>query len=331
MDAEAGQSNIIWHEYGCDEHSQDFFSTEHGSENSNLNFFPPGNNFTSHNQNMFSAEYSFGHNYSDFFFTGYEMEMPPNFSCYFPNIPSLDNAMPSMENHQQVAVQATDTVATAAAGAAATASLDATPSENGSQSKSVEARIAELAIENNSLRQELHLAYEKIDRIDQDMKKNNLVFFGLNLSRQSASHHDESLLCIEAILHLCNHLLNLPITANDISSAYRMQYFKSQNKHPPIVVRFCRKLIRDEVYRQITIMLDTLNKSRPMDERIFIQEDLTWRNQQIKKAARQAIKDGKLADMWTESGYIIVKCNAGCIHLVEDAEELAIVISGKCK
>ena len=111
-------------------------------------------------------------------------------------------------------------------------------------------------------------------------------------------------------------MLNFPVIVNDISVAFRAHRFNPQNVHPPIVVRFCRKLVRDEVYRR-RIMLEVYNKSKPADERILMHEDLTWRNRNINKAARKAMNLGLLADTWIYDGYVYIKCKYGCIHLAE--------------
>ena len=74
-------------------------------------------------------------------------------------------------------------------------------------------------------------------------------------------------------------------------------------------------------------MLEAYNKSKPAEERIFMYEDLTRRNQKIKKAARKVMNSGQLADTWTNDGYVFVKCNQGGTHLVEYLIELFDIIS----
>ena len=243
------------------------------------------------------------------------------------DIPSQEQTVPEMRNAHSVSTTALS--AEHALEESVVTPVGASPHENSSETKVIEDRVTELINENYSLRQELELAYKKIDVLDHETRRTNLVFFGLGTkeSRESSSQRDEILLCSEAVLRLCNHVLNFPIAASDISSAYRMHHFKSHSAHPPIIVRFCRKLIRDEVYRR-GIMLEAYNKNKSTEERIFIHEDLTWRNQKIKKAARKAMNLGQLADTWTNDGYVFVKCNQGCVHLAEDMIDLSEMING---
>ena len=175
----------------------------------------------------------------------------------------------------------------------------------------------------NSMLRKVHLAFVEVDDLDREIRETNLFFVGLGINEfpQSSPKRDEISLCSEAVIHFCNYVLNLPVTASAIASAFRMPHFKSHNANPPIIVTFSSKLIRDEVYRS-GIMLEAYNESKPVEEQIYLREDLTRRNQQIQKAVRKAVKSGKLADTWTDNGYVFFKCNRGDVHLAEHVFEL---------
>ena len=189
--------------------------------------------------------------------------------------------------------------------------VDAISDGSGSQNESFEDEEIESICMAHYLNQQLYSLSKGIKLLKRDLKQINLVFIGLGANR-------------EAVVHLCNNVLNVPITTHDICHIlcpHRLHHFQSHNAHPPFIVRFCCKSVRDEVYRSSNT-LAAYNESKPVEERIFVHEDLTSRNRKIMEAARRATDSGQLADTWTNNGYVFVKCNQGGVHFVKHMSKL---------
>ena len=189
------------------------------------------------------------------------------------------------------------------------------------EDKTVEQILNKLMIESRSLRKQVQFVHDCIGLIDEWMKGNNLVFIGLRVNvTKGCTEKDENALCIKAIVYLCNDVLQVPIAASDVSTAYRMHNVDASNPYPPIMVRFCCKLVRDEVYRRWDV-LASFNERMQSDAWIYMYEDVTWSNQRMKALPKHITKK-MLTKAIADIGYVIVECEQGCVHLMESVEDV---------
>ena len=120
------------------------------------------------------------------------------------------------------------------------------------------------------------------------------------------------------VVKLFNDVLHIPVKTEDISIAHHLKVKKGQ---PPVVVRFVRRAMRDTVFRACMI-LKSHNDGKPMDQQIFINEDLTDYNRQLFSAVRKKVKNNELQSAWTSAYRVYVKTLTGGFITINDITSL---------
>ena len=190
-----------------------------------------------------------------------------------------------------------------------------------------EAVITTLESTNTSLREDLAKAEVNIDSLEQYTRRDNLVITGIPqtfLAATSASLPDarrgieDTSATIDNVVKLFNDVLHIPVKTEDISIAHHLKVKKGQ---PPVVVRFVRRAMRDTVFRA-RMILKTHNDGKPMDQQIFINEDLTVYNRKLFTAVRKKVKNNELQSAWTSACRVHVKTLTGGFITVNDITSL---------
>lgn len=141
------------------------------------------------------------------------------------------------------------------------------------------------------LEKKLDEANETIDRLEQYGRRNNIRFYGVPESKNENT--------IETIINICNEKLQTNITKNMIDCCHRLGKPDSGTK--PIIVRFVNRYTKENLFK---------NKSKLKGTHIVLREDLTRRNIQLMKAARN-----KFGTVWSNNGIIFTKVGSKIFKL----------------
>ena len=172
-------------------------------------------------------------------------------------------------------------------------------------------KLVDLECDNKTLRQQLVEQSGRIDDLDIVQRCDNLIFKGLPersyAERSTVSHSlgdsqpvASSSQAIEStIIKFCKDSLNIDVSLQDISSAYRMRA-GAKDTARPVMVRFSSHRIRDEIYRTKKLL-----KDRP--ERIYISEHLTKSVADLYYEARKLQREKKIHSTWTQNCRVMVK------------------------
>lgn len=123
------------------------------------------------------------------------------------------------------------------------------------------------------------------DQLEQYSRMNSLRIFGIPENKEESTD--------SIVVNLCNEKLGLNISTNDIDCSHRLPL--KEGSHRPIIVKFCRRTIKDLIFR---------NKRKLKGTKIVIREDLTKRRAQLLKKATNIYG---ISSTWTLGGNIFVK------------------------
>lgn len=124
-------------------------------------------------------------------------------------------------------------------------------------SESINEKLTALAEENNNMKIEIKTLKDKIELMENQKRKNNVIFFGMKEEQNNESP-------IESITKLLEKNMNIYIKPQEINNAYRLGA-KKDNKPRPILVTFTTNWRKQEILR---------NKKK-LDQEIYIKEDLS--------------------------------------------------------
>lgn len=126
---------------------------------------------------------------------------------------------------------------------------------------------------------------DRIELQEQYSRSNNLCIFGVPESQAEKVE--------DVIVKICSDKLNLNISTADIDCCHRLK--GKEGTHRPIIVRFCRRSIRNDVYRA---------KNKLKGTKTVIREDLTKARISVVKSL---INKTSYRDVFTNNGNIFVK------------------------
>jgi hypothetical protein len=162
-----------------------------------------------------------------------------------------------------------------------------------------------LKSENDSLRNELNSACQKIESLEAYSKRSNLIFTGIEttsfadaVTQQTDATTEqsdyESTSSVEnAVVELVNVQMKVQISKQDISVAHRLRK-RPNDKVAPVIVRFTSLKVRDAVCRARRSLKG-------------FNEDLTKNVAGLFRQARERVKNGLLAGAWTAGGVLFVR------------------------
>src|SRR6218665_859713 len=169
----------------------------------------------------------------------------------------------------------------------------------------IEAKLEPLREEINQLKMQNGQLLTRLDDLETYSRAEHLVVYGLpeltlaEISSNSNSSYESSDATCGAVVALCRDRLGIQLANQDISVAHRIQAGK-KCKIRPIVVRFVARRIRDQVYRARIAL-------RELDEKIYINEQLTKKAADIFFNARKLLRNKKIAGTWTMHGQVYIK------------------------
>lgn len=152
------------------------------------------------------------------------------------------------------------------------------------------------------LSQEIFVLQEKVvasnDALEQYSRCNSVRIFGLPQERNEDT--------TKLVIQLCNGQLGLDITEADIDCSHRLPV--KSGMCPPIIVKFCRRTIKNSVLR---------NKRKLKESKIVVREDLTKRRAQLLKLSGQ--KYGQ-RNVWSMGGTILARIGNGVKKIVSERD-----------
>jgi hypothetical protein len=184
-----------------------------------------------------------------------------------------------------------------------------------------------LQTENNSLKASIKSLNEKLDDTETYQRRDNLIFTGLplRLADLTAGSNDPLADSSESIAtqvsNFCINTLRCDVKIEDISVAHALKVHGGHGQQP-VIVRFSRRSIRDDVYYS---RMKLKSYKTPAGNKVYINEDLTTPNRKILGVARNKLRDKHIAGVWTKSGRVFYKDNSGvtnCLRSLQDAVAL---------
>jgi prefoldin subunit 5 len=195
-------------------------------------------------------------------------------------------------------------------------------------------QLKNLQAVNSTLSEKLVKERMAREELEQYSRRENLIITGIpatlaervgaDQGEQNRLGYESSTVTTNKVVTFCNEVLHLDINPSDISIAHRCKLRRGSDI-PPILVRFVRRFKRDEVFRA-KALLKTYNASRPINNRSYINEDLTESNRRLMGVARKAVVERNLDSAWSSNCRIFVKTIAGRRLIVSSIHELNEVI-----
>jgi len=156
------------------------------------------------------------------------------------------------------------------------------------------------------LRKEIATLQQQLEEQEQYIKRDNLVFHGVGESEGEDT--------TTKVVDLCQrHFPTVKLQASDISISHRLPT-KSTDKTKPIIVRFTRRDIRQQIFR---------NKKCLKNTNITVVEQLTNKKAKLVTTATALMKQHKLLGTWTNDGKVFIKQLDGSIKSVTTELDLA--------
>lgn len=162
--------------------------------------------------------------------------------------------------------------------------------------KKYEVKIAELE-------DKLQDTNDKLDGLEQYSRRNNLRIYGIP---ENAGENTADL-----VISVCKQYLNIDIGIDEVDCSHRLG--KAENGPKPIIIKFCRRSVKQLVYR---------NKKKLKGSKIVIREDLTQKRISLLKEVQ---KKFGIKTVWTSEGNIFVKSKDG-IKKLTSARELSNIL-----
>lgn len=198
--------------------------------------------------------------------------------------------------------------------------------------------LSGLQDEKRYLRDKLSEAGAKLEAMEQENKRDNLVFYSVQTAQargsvaQAGGGNDTFGLLtknfsvgslIQVLADMITNVMGVAIEERDISEVIRYP-----SKHQPtttpgvIIVHFTRRCVRDRVYRARFALK---GKDVGPGYYFYVNEDLTNVNRAIIKILRQKLRDKKVHNVWTYNCKIYCrKLNGQAIHVTSVAQASAI-------
>lgn len=139
---------------------------------------------------------------------------------------------------------------------------------------------------------------DRLDQQEQYSRLNSLRIYGVPEAKNEETD--------AVVVDLCASKLNINVSRGDIDCCHRLK--SREGTQRPIIVKFCRRLVRNEVFSK---------KKQLKGSKIVIREDLTGRRAAIIK---DLVKKVGTTNVFTLSANIFVKVN-NKIHKIKNISE----------
>lgn len=178
--------------------------------------------------------------------------------------------------------------------------------------------------DNQELRIKLSEFNANLDKIEQDNKRNNLIFTSVpvrmpaNMIVAESNTSDPLALkttkdLTKTIIDIICHVLNVPIEEHDICDIFHVITNQTPWRKTSVLVRFTRRSVRDLVFRS-RVALKGLEINL---HHFFVNEDLSTANHLIFRVLKQKFKAKKIMALWTRNCRIYCKTTEQRIVLVK--------------
>ena len=149
-----------------------------------------------------------------------------------------------------------------------------------------------------------------MEQSEQYNRRDNLIITGITTSYAETAGSERrevkfSSKTIEKVITFCKDVLDSEVQDIDISTAYCITSKKTTG-HPPILVHFSRRVVRDDIL-QARFKLKEYNKDLDRDEMVFNNEDLVDFSKKLLNAAKEQVRAKNLLGVWTKIFRVIIK------------------------
>ena len=175
--------------------------------------------------------------------------------------------------------------------------------------------VNRLKSENTKLKADVAQYESRIDQLEEYTRIDNLIIKGIPedystavkgfvTSSESGTvvNRENPDTTLASVLQFCQSTLQIDVTAADISVTHRLP--KNLNdKYQPIIVRFTNRRARNLVYASRQRLKSIHSTTGP----VYINEQLTRKNDRLVASCRRLWKNGKIAGTWTWNGLVYIK------------------------
>ena len=167
------------------------------------------------------------------------------------------------------------------------------------KNKKQDAEIQKLKAESNEMSAQGAKEASKLNALTQYGRCQNLEIVGVPVT----SNEDTN-----AIVQEIAELLLVTISSKDISTSHRL-HTKSKSNPPPIIVRFVNRDVRNRIYsnRKNARNADFTKLSIKGEEKIFINENLTYLEKKLFWKSKQKAKKAGFKFFWTMNANVYVR------------------------
>ena len=148
-----------------------------------------------------------------------------------------------------------------------------------------------------------------IDSMEEYSRRDSLIINGIKASfaehSAGTASGETSQTTTKKVCDMLRANLGIDIPSSEISTAHRI---KADVGHPPILVRFVRRALRDDIYQQ-RFKLKDYNSAHSAVDKIFINEDLYGSTKELFKAAWRQRKSPGVQGVWSQNCHVMIKMN----------------------
>ena len=168
-------------------------------------------------------------------------------------------------------------------------------------------------MENVLLKEKLASCEDYEASLEQYSHRDNLIFNGIpaiyaetaTATYQRNRNGESSVTTVDKVIQFCHDELGVAVTTSDISTAHRIR-MRSSDKPAPIVVKFTRRITRDEVFRAKKVLKE-YNEDKADKEKAYINKDLLDDSRKLLGKTRSHVRNKRPNGCWTTGCHIYVK------------------------
>lgn len=176
--------------------------------------------------------------------------------------------------------------------------------------------IENLLAENRALKEKINVLEVRLNQAEQGQLSNSIEIRGIS---PTVGETPDGLVCS------IGAALGIKLGVEDLDCVERKRHRREDPRPPPIVVRFVRRTVRDEVIRLRKVKRDfsTRHLGKDSDDRIYISEEMSPGNKHLYWLARQKRAEGKLKYVWFAGGRVRYRRQDGSpVVIVNKKEDL---------
>lgn len=174
--------------------------------------------------------------------------------------------------------------------------------------------IEKLLVENKTLKERVNVLEARLNQAEQAQLSNSIEIRGIS---PTVGETPEGLVCS------IGAALGIKLAVEDLDYVERKRSRREDPRPPPIVVRFVRQTVRDEVIhlRKVKRDFSTRHLGRDTDDRIYLSEEMSPGNKHLYWLARQKRAEGKMKYLWFAGGKIKYRRQDGSPVIIVNRKE----------